>query len=125
LAVLVTVSAEVGLASVKRVAEGSSVNVGRGVGVIVGSTVRVGVQVGSNDSSVGVAGIGVGRGVGGGKGFRSEFGFMKRLTKKPTTHNVPSSITPVSTFQIRSGLEFLFIRLSPAGYFGARMTLLC
>jgi hypothetical protein len=72
----------------------------------VGGRVGTGVQVGSYPSGVGVAVGGGGTSVGAGKGFKAEFGFINKLTKKIHAHRLMTTITPVSKFHIRSELEF-------------------
>ena len=62
-----------------------------------------------------VAVAGGGTIVGGANGFKPELGFCKMLKIKKQAQNVINSITRVSRFQVKSGLDFLlFFGAEPA-----------
>jgi hypothetical protein len=107
---MVGVKVFVGVVILNGVKVATGVKVGRRVAVSVGAVVRVGVQVGSKPRGVIVAVGGPGTSVFGGKGFNGEYLFCKMLTKKPQAHRLMTTITPVSMFQVRSGLAFFFGR---------------
>jgi len=91
----------------KGVSVGKAVAVDRGVGVWLGSSVGSGVQVaGRTPRGVGVrVGMAIAAGsVGGGKGLRPVFGFMKIRRNTPATKRTKIKTNMVRIFHTTAGI---------------------